>query len=182
MGYTAVLTLVAAGLVLGGCGGGSSNKSSTTESSSSAPNTGPADSSSPDSTDSAAKPSGIPKIADQTWSTGRIHVELSGDKSANFESDGSGATLGGVTSAAFAQNVPNVASIGLGGGEESAISLTAGGVSTVGGFSTKCSISFTKNDDAGLAADFACDGLDAVATSSTDAFKVNVKGHFTLTR
>jgi hypothetical protein len=180
--HTAVLSLVAAGLVLGGCGGGSSKKTST---SNPASNTVPAtDPSSPDGQtvppDNAPPASDIPKIADNNWTNGRIHVEVSGDVSSNFESDGSGATVGGATSAAFTQNTGNLVSIGLGGDEESAISLTVGDVSTVGGFSSNCSISFTKNDATGLAADFTCNDLQAVSTSATDTKVLDVKGNFTL--
>jgi hypothetical protein len=181
--HIGAVALVLPALLLGvGCSDDSNDSSSA--SSNPASNTQPENNSGDNEADNksdAPHEAEIPTIANANWSGGNIHVEVTGDREATFDSTGSGATLDGVTSAAFTQP-PNTVSIGLGGSEESAISLTAGGVSTVGGFRTNCTIDFTKNEASSIAADFECNDLQAVSTSATDTYTIDVKGNFTLTK
>ena len=177
------IIILAGILLIAGCG--SSSKAATPSSTKPPGTSGNSDTtpSTAASSDTTVASSGgssvIPQIPDGTWSKGRIHVEVSGDKASNFESDGSGATVGGVTSAAYAQNVGSSVSLGFGRGEDGAISVTTESVSTVGTFGKDCDITFTKHDAAGLAAEFTCTGLSAVDTSTT-VYKIDVKGNFTL--
>jgi hypothetical protein len=177
-----MIAVAVAGLVLGaGCG------SSSGKSSSAGVTPAPNATSAPPATIDAAGDDGsstaaeIPDIPDATWSNGRAHVEVSGDKASNFESDGSGATTNGFTSAAFPLNTGQTMSVALGGEEGSAISLTADGVSTTGAFGKDCDITFSKHDAEGVTADFTCTSLPAVGSSSTQVYTINVKGNFTLT-
>jgi len=184
IGHATVAAVAAAGILLiAGCG---SSSKAATPSSTHAPGTTASSDTTPStaaSSDTTVASSGgssdIPDVPNGAWSTGRIHVEVSGDKASNFESDGSGATTGGVTSAAYAQNAGSTVSLGFGRGQEGAISVTTAGVSTVGTFGKECDITFTKHDAAGIAADFACTGLSAVDTSTT-VYKIDAKGNFTL--
>jgi len=184
IGHATVAAVAAVGILLiAGCG---SSSKAATPSSTQAPGTTASSDTTPStaaSSDTTVASSGgssdIPDVPNGAWSTGRIHVEVSGDKASNFESDGSGATTGGVTSAAYAQNAGSTVSLGFGSGQEGAISVTTAGVSTVGTFGKECDITFTKHDAAGIAADFACTGLSAVDTSTT-VYKIDAKGNFTL--
>jgi hypothetical protein len=183
-GHTTVAAVAAVGILIAGCG--SSSKSATPSSTQAPGTTANADATSTteastDTTTGASGGSGsIPDVPNGAWSKGRVHVEVSGDKSSNFESDGSGATTDGVTSAAFAQNADSTISFGFGGGEQAALALTTAGVSTTGSFGKECDITFSKHDATGIAADFTCSGLPAVSTSVTTIYKLDVKGNFTL--
>lgn len=167
---------VAGGLSFGGCGGNSDDES---KPASDAPDNGSDDNGggNDDSGDDAV----IPDIADATWSHGRIHVEVTGDTSDSFESDGSGATLDGQTSAAWADNDGRLVTIGLGGGLDAAIALSIGDMATSATFGKDCDITFTQNDASGLAAEFSCDDVEAVTSSSSTIQKISVTGNFTLT-
>jgi hypothetical protein len=177
------VVLVVAGLLLGaGCSSDSDDSSASGE---------PASNTTPDSQASNSSDDGggndephdaeIPAVDDGNWTSGTIHMEVTGDREATFDAAGSGSSLDGVTSAAFT-DASNAVSIGLGGSEESAISLTADGVSTVGGFRTNCTIDFTEVEASSLAADFECNDLEAISTSVTETYTIDVTGNFTLTR
>lgn len=188
--HTGAVALLLAGLVLGaGC---SSDSNDANTSDNPASNATPENRSGDDSKSDGGNGEGsngneephdleVPAVDNGNWTGGNIHVEVTGDREASFDAPGSGSTLDGVTSAAFTE-APDTVSIGLGGSEESAISLTAGGVSTVGGFRTNCTIDFTKSDASNLAADFECNDLEAISTSAAETFTIDVKGNFLLTR
>jgi hypothetical protein len=187
------VVLVLAGLLLGaGCSSGSDDSTASANPASNTANPNESGSNSNDGSNGDGNGDAsngsdephdleVPAVENGNWTGGTLHMEVTGDAEATFDAPGSGSTLDGVTSAAFTE-APNTVSIGLGGDTESAISLTAGGVSTVGGFRTNCTIDFTKSEASSLAADFACDDLDAVGTGTTDIKTIDVTGNFTLTR
>jgi hypothetical protein len=188
--HTGAVALVLAGLLLGaGCSSDSDDSNASADPASnttpeSPPGNNPSDDGeNGDTSNGNDEPHDveIPTIEDGNWTGGNIHVEVTGDREATFDAPASGSTLDGVTSAAFTDGT-NLVSIGLGGSEESAISLTADGVSTIGGFRTNCTINFTENDPSNLAADFECNDLEAISTSATETYTIDVEGNFTLTR
>ena len=197
-GQARLAALVVAGLVLGGaCGGDDDDSSAEPEPSAEdasadapddaaeAPDGESPDDESPDEADvpvdqdPTATPAEIPDIPDGNWNSGRVHVEVTGDSSAAFESDGTGQTTGGFTAAEYNANPPNRVNIGLSDGQ-SAIGIETDEVATTGTFGQDCDIEFTSVDASGVSAEFTCEGLPAVSSSSTDTYTIDVTGNFTL--
>jgi hypothetical protein len=191
-GHARLAALVVAGLVLGGaCGGDDDDSSAEPEAAAEDASTdaddgavapdeeAPDEADVPVDEDPTASPADIPDIPDGNWNSGRIHVEVTGDSSASFESDGTGQTTGGFTAAEYNANPPNRVNIGLSDGQ-SAIGIETGEVATTGTFGQDCDIEFTSVDASGVSAEFTCEGLPAVSSSSTDTYTIDVTGNFTL--
>jgi len=192
-GQARLAALVVAGLVLGGaCGGDDDDSSaepepSAEDASADAPDDAaeapdeeaPDEADVPVDEDPTATPVDIPDIPDGNWNSGRVHVEVSGDSSAAFESDGTGQTTGGFTAAEYNENPSGRVNIGLSDGQ-SAIGIETDEVATTGTFGQDCDIEFTSVDASGVSAEFTCEGLPAVSSSSTETYTIDVTGNFTL--
>lgn len=141
------------------------------------------------STDVAAQPGEMPNpvanavtIADAGYTRGSAHVEVSGGRQlvidgqllAGMSMTTEGTTLlmypAGDGSSGVLFTVSNGADTGL------AFTVTGPDVTTGGDGTNGCAIELTKNDASGLAGQFDCRGLDAIAL---DAPKVDVRGTFT---
>jgi hypothetical protein len=180
-GTRSVIALVAAGLVLGAGCGSSSKKSADPIASTgtTSPQSGGAGTTVGNTSGGGDAPVDIPGIPDGNWD-GRVHVEVSGDVSSNFESDGSGSTTSGFTNLAFAENPGKNISFAFGGTDPSAMALTVDDVGTSGQFGKECEVTFTKHDAQNLAGDFTCPTLQAVSSSDTNVKNIAVKGNFNM--
>lgn len=176
--------VVAVGVVLAGCGADDAKRSAATSSTASTSTAAPRATDATAGTTTSAAPSragsavDLPQLADATYTTGRVHLELSGDVADAFESDGTGQTVAGTTSAAFALDDGRLVTVAFGAGTDGAIAVTAAGVATTAAFGKDCDVEFGGSDGSRVEATFDCPSVAAVA--STDVKTVSITGNFWL--
>jgi hypothetical protein len=128
-----------------------------------------------------------PPIADGAWTSGKWHVEISGDVTATRDDPlqgGFNATTAGTTILAYADPAT-----GDGGGvvlgPVNGITLSSAAVSTGGGDSgdaNVCSVTVTRSDASHLAGTFDCKGLLGAVANPARNVTVNLRGTFEASR
>lgn len=114
--------------------------------------------------------------------TGAVKIDISGDKKAQFEVEGSGVVIGGAVILNFADNDSVVMlTIGTGKDDPGGFAITTQELSTAGEWGKSCDINFDDSESA-LKGEFACKGIQAVALSATRTYKITVAGSFALKR
>jgi hypothetical protein len=133
---------------------------------------------------------GIPAIADGSFQSGKVHVEVSGGgKNETLDIDRlSGATTSGSAFLVYTTaDVQKVVQLSLLAPTESdrggvTVGVTAGAVAfaTIGTWGKDCQVKITRNDAAGLSGEFSCS--NAPASEGLRGFGVNIKGTFSAER
>lgn len=131
-----------------------------------------------------------PPIVDGAYTSGKLHVEVSGDVTATLDfplQGGMSMTTAGATLLSFAATATSeggggivIASTG------NAITLSSPQVSTAGGDSggdaNMCTITVTQSDASKLAGNFDCKRLVGVAANATQSVTIDMKGTFEASR
>jgi hypothetical protein len=129
-----------------------------------------------------------PPIVDGGWTSGNLHIEVSGDVTATLDyplQGGMSMTTAGATLLSFADAANSegggivVASTG------NAITLSSSRVSTAGGDTgdaNQCTIAVTQSDASKLAGTFDCKRLVGVVASESRNVTVDMRGTFEATR
>lgn len=193
----AVQTLVAAVIVIAACGGSVSPAVSVSQSpaasGSVSPGTSGARGASGAPTASVGggggATAGIPAIADGSFRSGKVHVEVSGGKNETLDIGTlSGSTTGGSTFLVYTTaDIQKVVQLSLLAPTESdlgavTVGTTVGAVTftTIGTWGKDCQVKITRNDTAGLSGEFSCS--NAPAAEGIRGFGVNFKGTFSAER
>jgi hypothetical protein len=132
---------------------------------------------------------GIPAIADGSFRSGKVHVEVSGGKNETVDIGTlSGSTTSGSTFLVYANaDIQKVVQFSFLAPTESdrggvTVGVTAGAVAfaTIGTWGKDCQVKITRNDAAGLSGEFSCS--NAPASEGIRGFGVNIKGTFSAER
>ncbi|MGE0601451.1 MAG: hypothetical protein AB7J35_18550 [Dehalococcoidia bacterium] len=140
-----------------------------------------------DSGSSSGSPSSskvtIAEFEDGNFSTGTVHVEVTGDVKTSFDADGSGIATNGFALLTFTSgNNAIQMTFSRGAGEDpGGLAVTTEKVVTGGAWGADCSQKITDSDKE-LKGEFECKDVDGIAPGSIKSYKVSVKGNFTLSR
>ena len=131
----------------------------------------------------------IPPIVDGGWTSGKLHIEISGDVTATLDfplQGGMSMTTAGATLLSYADPGTSegggvvVASTGNGITLSSAKVSTAGGAG--GGDANTCTIAITQSDASRLAGTFDCKRLVGLVAAESRNVTVDMKGTFEASR
>jgi hypothetical protein len=119
-------------------------------------------------------------IVDAAYATGTAHVEVSGDIELSVDyATGGGFTNGGASSLSFSDTNNGVLGIVIdAGGERAAITFGTAQVGSGGAYPDTCDLGLTKNDDAGVAGRFRCEGVAGV--DGAQQITVTLEGEFSV--
>jgi hypothetical protein len=141
------------------------------------------------SSDGGTGTSSNPPIVDGAYTSGKLHVEISGDVTATLDfplQGGLSMTSGGATILSFANT-----STGDGGGvvvapTGNAITISSSTVSTAGGDTggdaNVCTVAVTQSDASRLAGTFDCKRLVGVVANASKTVTVDMRGTFEASR
>lgn len=143
----------------------------------------------PPSSDGGTGTVSNPPIVDGAYTSGNVHIEISGDVTATFDfplQGGASVTTAGATLLSFADTANSegggivVASTG------NAITLSSSRVSTAGGDTggdtNVCAITVTQSDASKLAGTFDCKRLVGVVASTSQSVTIDMRGTFEASR
>lgn len=147
------------------------------------PGSGGSGSSGRDST--AASSSGgnsarIAKIEDAAYTSGTVHIEVTGDKRATFDKDGSGYAGGGLLLMTFADgDVSALLTFADEGSGDSpgAAAVTTKEFSTAAEWGKDCTFKLEQSKSS-ASGEFECKDIQAIDLQSAKTYKVTVKGKF----
>ncbi len=132
----------------------------------------------------------LPAIADGTWTSGKWHVEISGDVNATLDAPlqgGFNMTDGGQTVLSYANPTAGdggsvIISEGGYAIEITSGAVTTGGISFISPTGAGCTVTLTQSDNSRLAGSFDCKLLPGVVTSTAKRVAVDLKGTFEAAR
>lgn len=123
------------------------------------------------------------KITAGTYGSGKVHIEVSGDKDFKFDADGNGIAVEDFALLTFTSSDAGI-QLAFGSQDDQGpggFSLTTADIATAGEWGKDCKVSFEQSADEVKGA-FTCDKLAAIKPGSANDFKVNVKGTYTVGR
>jgi hypothetical protein len=185
----AVQTLAAAAIVIAACGGSVSPPVSGPESPASSGALAASGAPAASVGGGGGANAGIPAIADGSFRSGKVHVEVSGGKNETLDIGTlSGSTTGGSTFLVYAtadvQKVVQFSFLAATESDRGAVTVgtTVGAVAfaTIGTWGKECQVKITRNDAAALSGEFSCS--NAPASEGLRGFGVNIKGTFSAER
>ena len=120
---------------------------------------------------------GLKPIEDGTYTSAKVHVEMSGDRSATNDATGNGFAGSGVAVLTFADSAnSSLITIGLSTVEAVGIAVQIGTVATAVNWGGGCTATITRQDATGLSGEFTCQDVDGV--DGVQALKLSLKGTF----
>ncbi len=126
----------------------------------------------------------LPEIKAATYSSGKMQIEVSGDKSQKLDLDGSGLAQDGFAFFNYGSDKGGVSGVAItmtsGDAEDSpgGFTFSTSEFATAGEWGNECKVSFEQFDGKAKG-EFSCDTIDAVQPGGTKVFRVKVKGTFT---
>jgi hypothetical protein len=125
----------------------------------------------------------IPVIKDGAFQSGRVHIEISGDRDATFDLDGNGIAAGGYALFSYGNSDASIqVALQAGADEEpGGLSITTADLATAGAWGEDCAVSVEESGSE-VKGQFSCDDLDAIATGSTASLHLRVRGTFSAKR
>ena len=124
-------------------------------------------------------------LADGQWSSGELHVTISGDASGSYDAplvEVASYTTGGESILSYVDTEGQV-SVGVAIYPDSfSISVTTSELVAGGGTTTKCSVDYHTADDNNIDADFSCPDSPAFTVTGTSGGTVDIEGSLTASR
>ncbi len=171
-----LFVLVVALLALGAACGGSDDSGDDDDAS--------ADSGSSGNTPNKSKKSvTVPKISDGAYGSGKIHIEITGDKKQTVDLEGGGFASGGALVLTYGDTeVSSFLSFSSNKGDEAGgMVITTKQVATAGAWGEECDFTFSESGDS-VSGEFTCEKIEALEVGSAKSHRITVKAKFSLKR
>ena len=183
-----VSLLVAALILVAGCGGSGSGGAEPTPEAGAADNTGGSGGSGGGDGSTGGNAADIPTITEGYYTTGTTHVEVSGEASQTADVELIGAASGTFPDGTVLQFASGEGekgvSVVIGIDKESgaSIAFTSAAIVAGGGAEQDCSFNLDKNDASGISGSFACSGLAGLVPGGITETTVNLNATFAANR
>jgi hypothetical protein len=165
-------------VVVSACGGGagSSSAPSVDGSQPSEAATSP-DASSGGGSGGGAGITGLKPVEDGNFTSGQLHVEMTGDRTATVDATGNGFAGGGVAVLTFVDSAnTSLTTIGFSTVEEVGLAVQIGTVATAVNWGDGCTATITRQDATGISGEFTCQDVPGIDTA--DALTLSLQGTF----
>ncbi len=124
----------------------------------------------------------IPQVRDANFVSGKVHIEVSGDKDFKVDSDGNGIAANGFTLLTYgSEDATVILSFQSAGEGPGALSLTTAQLATSGEWGRDCTLKIEDGSDE-LKGEFTCKELDAIDPKTVKDFQIRVFGSFSAKR
>ena len=179
------VSILALVVVVAACGSSAPSSASSSAASASAAASAPAPSASASSGAPSSNPSNPPVVAG-AFTTGKLHVEISGDVTATFDAP----LLGAMSAASAGSTLLTYANSSTGDGGSVVISDKSAGVAALSssagvsasGTRVNCTISVTQSDASRVAGTFDCKHVLAILSNGSASGNVDMRGTFEAAR
>lgn len=124
-------------------------------------------------------------LPDGAWSSGELHVSISGDASSSHDAPlvGTGSYTGDGETILTYIDAEGSVSVGVAiNADTFSISVTTTELVAGGGTTTNCSVDYHTADDNNIEADFSCPDSPAFTMTGTSGGTVNIEGSLTASR
>ena len=121
-------------------------------------------------------------VADGTYTKGKAHVELTGDKTATLDMNGTGFAAGGSGAFSYADTTAQLSVSIVLGPQDTGLAIAGKDIITGGTWGKECELKVTRNDSGGVAGEFSCPNVEAADPSILKQLKVSIKGSFSAER